>query len=158
MPKLAAVKPEITPVPLIVKVPPVDKVPVPDKVPFKVILNGMLGSAPNGKLQLLLIVFSPKILLKATLLKVTLLQESVAAVPLSKVIVPPFALNTGVPLIVKAPAIVIFPLGALNVPPGIIKAPFISAPLGKVKVPDETTLQTEVVAPTQTVEIELKVV
>lgn len=37
---------------------------------------------------------------------------------------------------VRAPAKVIVPDGALKVPPLIVKAPFKSAPFGKVKVPE----------------------
>lgn len=112
---------------------PLVNVPVPLKVPFKTIVLGMVGLFPKGSEQLLLTVFELVWPVKLTKLKVTLLQLNVAP-PLSKVTVPALALKVGDPEIVKFPAIVIFPDGALNVPPVITSALFKSAPLAKVKL------------------------
>jgi hypothetical protein len=109
-------------------------VPVPVNVPLKWIASGIVGLLPRGKLHPLLTVFLP-VLLNATKLKLTLLHVKVARPP-SKVIVPPFALKVGVPEIVRFPATVIVPEGALNVPPDIVKDPFRSAPLASVSAPE----------------------
>ena len=110
--------------------------PEPESVPLTDIVPALVneGFAPSGSEQLLFTVLVPE-LLKVIKLKVTLLQLSVAVLP-SIVIVPPFALKVGEPDIVKFPARVINPLGALNVPPEIVSAPFRSALLGRVKVPE----------------------
>ena len=130
------VNPERVPPVFIVKlVFPVVKVPVPVNVPFNTCAEfGSVGLFPKGKLQLEPIVFPPEVILTA--LKVTLLQDNVAVLP-SNVIVPPFALKVGDPEIVNAPAKVIVPLGAVKVPPEIVRELFKSAPvLGRVSVPE----------------------
>lgn len=86
-------------------------------------------------MQLLFTVLIPVWPVKLTLLKVTALQDKVAAEP-SKVIVPLFALNVGEPEIVKAPATVILELGAVNVPPEIVRSAFKSALVGSKIEPE----------------------
>lgn len=98
-------------------------VPLPLKVPLRVI-ELKVGLLPSGREQLLLIVFSPELLI-TTALKVTLLQLKVVVDP-SNVTVPPLALNVGEPEIVSAPASVKVPDGAVNVPDVRLKVLFIS--------------------------------
>jgi hypothetical protein len=121
-------------------------VPVPLKVPASITAELTVGLLPKGREQLLLTVLVKPTLDKFTKLKVTLLQLKVA-VPPSKVKVPPLALNVGDPEIVRAPARVIVPLGALKVPAEIVNAPFMSvvAQLVKVRVPLPLTVTVPVV-------------
>lgn len=119
---------------LMVSVLPKASVPDPLKVPERDTGLGIVGLFPNGSVQLLLTVFVP-VLLITTKLKVTLLQDRVAPAP-SKVKVPPLALKVGVPEIVNPATSVMFPEGALNVPPDMVSAPLKSAPSGRVSVPE----------------------
>src|SRR5262245_28161864 len=81
-----------------------------------------------------------------TVLRVTLAQVKVTEPP-SKVIAPLLLLRVGELEIVKAPATVMVPLGAVKVPPEMDRAPFKSAPLGSDRLPELTV----------TVPLELKV-
>jgi hypothetical protein len=124
---------------------PIFKVPVPVKVPFSVTAVELapeprVGLAPSGKLQLLFIIFVFAVWEIVTKLNATLLQLRVALVAPSKDTVPPFASKIADPEIVKLPESVIVPLGAVNVPPEMVSAPFKSAPLGNIKVPELTVV------------------
>lgn len=71
-----------------------------------------------------------------TVPKVTLLQLKVAVVAPSKVTVPLLALKVGEPEMVRLPAkVIVAEVGALKVPPDMVKSPFKSAPEGKLSVP-----------------------
>ena len=140
---LSPLNPEITAPEFIVKFEVITKLPVPVIVPLRTVLF-IIGLFPIGNVQLLFIVFALEVWASTTRLKVTLLQLSVAVDP-SRVKVPLLWLKIGDPEIVKAPAKNMFPDGALNVPPEIVKAPFKSAPDGRDKVPElrVTVLATE---------------
>jgi hypothetical protein len=98
------------------------RVPVPVRVPpLRIMLVGIVGEAPSGRLQLLLTCLpEERLFTKVTLLKVMLLQVSVPPVP-SKLITPPLALKTELPEIVNELAIEFVPEEALKVPPVITK-------------------------------------
>lgn len=119
--------------------PPPDKVsvPVPESVLLVTVTLVVVGLLPSGNVQLLwrALMFDPVALIM-TLLKVTLLQFKLPAPP-SKVIVPPLALKVGELVIVRLPATVIVPVGAVNDPPEMANAPLISAPDGRRSEPEE---------------------
>lgn len=117
-------KPDKPPLALSVNVPDVVNFPVPERVPpVRVMLPPLLasGAAPSGKLQVVSVLV-PAVCVKVTRLKVFTEQASVAVVAPLMLSVPPLALNVGEPEIVKAPATLIVPDGAVNMPLDSAKA------------------------------------
>lgn len=115
--------------------------PEPLRVPLSETLVGIVGALPRGKKQVLFTVTVPP-LLNVTELKDTLLHESVAVEVLSITIVPPLALNVGLPEMVRLARKLNIPLGALNVPPEMVSVllicesePSVTVPELSVKVP-----------------------
>jgi hypothetical protein len=111
-------KPVRVPPALRVSVPDVVSVPEPASVPpLRVRLPPLFarGPAPRGKLQVVTVLV-PAVCVKVTRLNVLTEQASVAAVIPLKFTTPPLALKVGAPEIVNAPATLIDPDGAVNVP------------------------------------------
>lgn len=134
------VKPERTAPLFNVKVPLLFvSVPLPVKVPLTVKAYPAvprLGLEPRGRVQSDPTVVVFVVLLNVTRLKVTLLHVSVAPIIPLKLIVPPFALNVGVPEMTKNPPTFNIPDGALNVPPVICNVLCKFALFGKVREPE----------------------
>lgn len=115
-------------------------VPVPESAAvaaFSRIRPVTVGSCPRGKAHPVPTVFvAVPVCAKLTILKITLLQVRVTLLVPSKLKTPPLALKIGEPEMVSAPARVSVPLGAVNVPPEIMSAPFRSDPLGSARLPE----------------------
>jgi hypothetical protein len=112
-----------------------------DVAEFNLTLPVTVGLFPTGIVQLVpIVLFAISECVKVTKLKTTLLQVKVASAVPSKFIVPLLWLNVGDPEIVSAADRDIIPDGALNTPPVIVRILFRSAPLGRVKVPDDKVI------------------
>lgn len=109
------------------------KVPVPERVPFRTIEFGIVGAAPKGSEQLLLIVFVFVCPVKETRLNAIELQVSVAVEPENRIVpalwanVPPVTLNVLLMIVVA--------LLAVNAPPLSASVANVTAWLDPLKFP-----------------------